>query len=236
MPVRWIVFDAVGTLIHATPDVATVYAEIGRRHGSQLTPGEVAARFTKAFRESEERDLTGAGSEQANEASEEVRWRQIVAEVLPDVSAPDACFQDLFQHFGDPGSWACFDDVGPALERLARRDLQLAIASNFDARLHPVCDGLAELASIPQRVVSSEVGFRKPSRSFYDALLRQIGACAGEVLMVGDDPENDVRGAVEAGLKAVLIDRRDVLATRDTELAGEFRIVNSLLELDSLLS
>lgn len=230
MPIRWVVFDAVGTLIFATPGVSQAYHRIGRRHGSQLTEQEVALRFRTAFSESESQDEDG-GREQTSEATEEARWRRIVAQVLSDVTPPDACFDDLFRHFGQPAAWACFDDVEPALVNLARRGLQFAMASNFDARLHSVCDGLAELASIRHRIVSSELGFRKPSSSFYDALLRQIDASPDEVLMVGDDLVNDVRGAEVAGMRAVLIDRREGRSN-----ASDVTTVNSLLQLESVLS
>lgn len=226
MSVRWVVFDAVGTLIYATPTVATAYHEIGRRHGSKLDRDEVAARFRAAFRKSEQRNLSVS-----SEATEKTRWRRIVAEVLPDVTSPEACFDDLFRYFGKPASWACFDDVEPALSTLAARGVQIAVASNFDARLHSVCDGLVPLAPIQHRIVSSEVGFRKPSRSFYDALLRRIDSSPEEVLMVGDDLENDVRGAEAAGLRAALINRRDV-----DSLSSDVFTVKTLLELEAVLS
>lgn len=232
MPIRWVVFDAVGTLIFATPGVAVAYHEIGQRHGSQLSLEEVSARFRSAFRNLETQDLSGDGSEITSEAIEEERWRKIVSDVLSDVTSPDACFEDLFHHFGDPSSWACFDDVDGAIANLTSGGLQLAMASNFDARLHSVCEGLPELTSIPRRVVSSEVGFRKPSRSFYDALLRQIDASPNEVLMVGDDLANDVRGAEAAGIRAVLIDRSSIR----NKSTAEVTTVNSLLELESVLS
>lgn len=232
MSVRWVVFDAVGTLIYASPKVATAYFEIGVRHGSQLSLKQVAERFRKAFRESENRDLapSGPNSGQTSEATEEERWRQIVADVLPDTDSPDACFEELFAHFGLPDSWACFDDVQPTLQLLRERGLDFAIASNFDARLHSVCDGLAPVARISRRIVSSVVGFRKPSRSFYDALLRTIGAGPNEVLMVGDDPENDVLGAESTGIRAVLIDRRENSSPLDGVTS-----IKSLLELESVL-
>lgn len=233
MPIRWVVFDAVGTLIFATPGVAVAYHEIGQRHGSQLSLEEVSARFRSVFRNSETRDLSGDGSEITSEAIEEERWRKIVSEVLSDVTSPDACFEDLFRHFGEPASWACFDDVSPVIANLTSRGLQLAMASNFDARLHSVCEGLPELTSIPRRVVSSEVGFRKPSCSFYDAMLRQIDASPAEVLMVGDDLANDVRGAEAAGIRAVLIARG---SSRKNKSIADVTTLNSLLELESVLS
>jgi putative hydrolase of the HAD superfamily len=56
-------------------------------------------------------------------------------------------------------------------------------------------------------VISSEVGFRKPHRSFFQAACAHLGLPAEEVLSVGDDVENDVRGAIRAGLAGLLLDR-----------------------------
>ncbi|MFP6762523.1 MAG: HAD-IA family hydrolase [Planctomycetaceae bacterium] len=241
MPVRWVVCDAVGTLIYAVPDVATTYHQIGRRHGSVLSRSEISTRFSAAFQEAETRDSTAWRGSDGNrpdtggtlltcESLEKRRWRRIVDSVLPDVDSPDACFDELFEHFGKPSSWACFEDVHPTLTGLQRRGIRLAIASNFDSRLHTVCDGLEPLRTIEHCVVSSEVGFRKPSRSFYDAVLCRIGSAACEVLMVGDDLQNDVCGAQSAGIRAALIFRGDC-----ENLPPNVAVLTELLEIETLL-
>lgn len=45
----------------------------------------------------------------------------------------------------------------------------------------------------------------KPSRAFFAAAVRTIGVPAEETVMVGDDVEADVGGALEAGLHGVLV-------------------------------
>lgn len=45
----------------------------------------------------------------------------------------------------------------------------------------------------------------KPSRAFFDQIVASTGLAAEECVMVGDDVEGDVVGAVEAGLKGVLV-------------------------------
>lgn len=39
--------------------------------------------------------------------------------------------------------------------------------------------------------------------------MRDLGVPASDVLMVGDSIENDIHGAEQVGIKAVLIDRED---------------------------
>ena len=59
-------------------------------------------------------------------------------------------------------------------------------------------------------VVSSEVGWKKPGREFFRAVVDTCGYRAEQVLMVGDDPVNDVEGALDSGMQAVWVDRTTV--------------------------
>ena len=45
----------------------------------------------------------------------------------------------------------------------------------------------------------------KPSGGFFDSVLEDLGSVAAEVAMVGDDIESDIGGALDAGLRAVLV-------------------------------
>lgn len=225
---HWVVFDAVGTLIHPTPSVSVAYHSIASGHGSQLTVTEIGDRFRRAFRQSERQSFengSAVGSHWfSNDAIELARWRWIVNEVIPDVDDREACFVDLWEHFARPGSWSCFDDVGPALAQLKQAGYRLAIASNFDSRLHAVCDSHAALSAIERRFVSSQTGFRKPAPDFYSTVVAQCGRRADEILMIGDDPEHDVAGPIAAGMQAVLLDRKSA-NPREKSIAslGELR-------------
>jgi putative hydrolase of the HAD superfamily len=203
-------FDAVGTLITPLPSPGDIYHQTARHFGSQLDAVEIARRFKQAFRNSELADAAADAELRlvTSEARERERWKQIVAEVIDDISDGAACFEHLFSHFAQPASWCCFDEVPQVLAELQNRGYMLAIASNFDRRLHDVCDGFPALRKIGLRIISSEVGFRKPGDKFFEALVSQTGCDPAEVLMVGDDLVNDVEGARRAGLGAVLINRR----------------------------
>jgi putative hydrolase of the HAD superfamily len=213
--VRWIAFDAVGTLIRPNPSAGAIYHRVGARHRSLLSAAEVTARFRDVFaRVSESDDLKCGCAEAVDrlhtcEARERLKWRQIVRLVLDDVAAPDACFEELFAHFGRPDSWACFPEVGASLRKLRQAGYRLAVCSNFDSRLNAVMEGLPELAPIELRIISSEVKYRKPSGRFFEALIRSADCTASEILFVGDDPTNDVAAAHAAGLAALQIDRKD---------------------------
>jgi len=240
---RWIVFDAVGTLIFPTPDVATAYHRVGSAHGSRLSQDAVRDRFRAAFRRTENSDGSGESGMRTCEADEVERWQQIVAEVFDDLSpsAADDCFRELFDHFARPEAWACFDDVAPTFATLRSEGFNIAVASNFDSRLNSVCDGLPPLNEVGVRVVSSEVGFNKPSRGFYDAVLRLVDASPDEVMVIGDDAINDVQGAEQSGIRGVLIDRGGARlfsteASESEAATGRGTVIHSLLDVLELVS
>lgn len=198
----WIAFDAVGTLITPDPPVAEVYHRIGQKHGSRLSRTEVDLRFRDVFgRRAADGELS------SNEAAEREFWRIVVGQVLDDVTDREGCFEELHAWFAMPAAWRCYNDVAGALASLRECGYRLAIASNFDGRLHSVRNGLPELEAIETCVVSSEVGWRKPHAGFFAALVERCGCSPEQILMVGDDLRVDVCGAEHAGLRAVWLQR-----------------------------
>jgi putative hydrolase of the HAD superfamily len=61
--------------------------------------------------------------------------------------------------------------------------------------------------------VSSRVGYAKPDRRIFNAALDYHGLASSDALHVGDSETHDLRGASEAGLRAILIERRGAAAT-----------------------
>jgi putative hydrolase of the HAD superfamily len=202
--VRAVVFDAVGTLIDPDPSAAEVYFHVGQRFGSRLSLETIAKRFREAFQVEEQQDRQSGWK--TSEAREIERWRNIVGHVLDDVSDPQACFQQLFEHFAQPKSWRCQAHAGPVLNGLARRGLTLGLASNYDSRLRSVVQGKPELHPLKHLIISSEVLWRKPAEKFFAALCRIVAQPPETILYIGDDPINDYQGALAAGLTALLFD------------------------------
>ncbi len=199
---RFILFDAVGTLMYADPTVAEVYHAAGQPFGSRLSVAEIQRRFPLALA------AEHGASAPTSDANERQRWRRIVRRVMDDVpEAGEAVFEQLWTHFAQPQSWRLFDDVRPALASLARGRFRLGIASNFDARLKTIVRGHPPLASCEFVFVSSEVGYMKPDPRFFRAIEERLGAAPTEIALVGDDEISDVQGATAAGWRAIRLDR-----------------------------
>ena len=112
---------------------------------------------------------------------------------------------------------------------MAQAGYRLAIASNFDGRLHSVCDALPNLSLIEHRIVSATIGARKPAPEFYAAVIQNCNCEPHQILMIGDNLECDFRGPRAAGLKALHLDRgltvgSDSQLTTLAELAARLRV------------
>jgi putative hydrolase of the HAD superfamily len=206
LPIRAVFFDAVGTLIHPDPAAGEVYHQVGQRFGSRLQRADVLQRFKTAFAAQEQRDAWRDG--RTSEKRELERWRAIVEACLPDVVDGDKCFRSLHEHFARPDAWAVQPGAGDVLAKLQVRRVGLGLCSNFDHRLRTVLAGLPELRPIQWVAISSEVGWRKPAAAFYAAVARCAQLAPEQILVVGDDRDNDYLGARQAGMQAVLFDPR----------------------------
>ena len=54
-------------------------------------------------------------------------------------------------------------------------------------------------------VVSEEVGWRKPSAYIFQYAINRLQIQASEAVYIGDSPNEDIKGAKQAGLKTVFV-------------------------------
>ena len=123
-------------------------------------------------------------------------WGDTVMRVFPGYAGPMADWPEV----------AAVPGVEAALATLAPHHL-LALATNA------ADSGAALVRAALQRVglaryfalvfTARELAARKPQPAFFEALLRELGCAAGEVVMIGDDYAADVAGAKAAGLRGV---------------------------------
>jgi putative hydrolase of the HAD superfamily len=220
MAIRYILFDAVGTLIYPEPSVAAAYELMARKHGVELTREEIAARFPTAYR----RVFARPDDLATSEAADLARWRTVVAEVFHESPhSVDAILTGLWEHFSRPQHWPLYDDVAAVWAELESRGYVLGIASNFDARLRRILAGHACLADCSHIFLSTELGYAKPSPSFFQQIQRRLGVAPRELLMVGDDELHDVAAARTAGWQAMRINR-------SAPVAGELGSLRELLD------
>jgi putative hydrolase of the HAD superfamily len=84
---------------------------------------------------------------------------------------------------------------------------KIALVSNFthSAFLHRTLKRLDIKQFFDYIIDSDVVGWRKPHQNIFKELLKQSKATAEEAVFIGDDPETDIKGAKQMGIKAVLL-------------------------------
>lgn len=130
---------------------------------------------------------------------------------LVDRPAPDdAELDQVFDRYleGYERGWVAFPDALPAVQRLRREGLRIAVLTNGDheqqtAKLRAI--GLLDLCG--PVIASSRTGAPKPDPRAYAAACAAVGASPEAVLMVGDNHDLDVLAPRAAGLRAVHLDR-----------------------------
>ena len=205
MTIPCVVFDAVGTLIHPKQPVAQTYAGVGRDHGSKLTEAQIEESFSRAFGEATKSRKTL----QTNEKTEHNFWHEVVCAVFHDVPTAKrkGILTELWSHFGTSAAWNIFDDVLATLDHLREEEVTIAVGSNFDRRLHTVCDGLGISNLVDRTFDSASLGHNKPSPHFFQHIQSELGYRPQQLVMVGDDRHADVDGAISSRWNAIWVNR-----------------------------
>lgn len=208
--------DCAGTLIDPWPSVGAVYASVGERCGYRgLDADELNRRFAQVWGGLRRFDYTRRS------------WFEVVRETMEGLVAigdMDRYFMEAYEGFGRATAWRVPGDVRPCLEALQRLKIPLAVISNFDERLTPLLRELGLAGYFEVIVASGPLGVHKPSTGIFHHACRQLGVSPEYTLHVGDRVEEDLKGAREAGMQGMLLDR---LARED----GRGDVIGSLARL-----
>lgn len=92
-----------------------------------------------------------------------------------------------------------------------------------------ISGGLSDL--IHRNVLSDDCGITKPQRGIFDYALEQCGAEAATSVMIGDNPDADIKGAHDAGWRTIYFNIRSLEPIEGTADA----VVTSLDEIQQIL-
>ena len=218
-----VLFDAGGVLV----DLDYGYLErlVRASHGP-VSRAALAEADGLARREINETVRTGGSVGDA--------WRDYFRVLLARVGVPpaqhEAVIDSLWEAHERVGLWtvACegaLDLVG----RLKRRGIRLGVVSNAEGRVAQHLDTAGFGGAFETVVDSHLVGVAKPDPAIFRIALERLSLAPEQAVFVGDLPEVDVRGAHDAGLTAVLLDRHGLYPDVDAQR------IASLAELAGLL-
>ncbi|MGW3495617.1 HAD family hydrolase [Streptomyces sp. NPDC001020] len=158
------------------------------------------------------------------------RVRVFLGEELTDTGA-DAWYCRYKAHYET--AWALFPDALPALDILATSHRHAVLSnSSIHVQEHKL-RVLGILDRFEAVVCAAELGVSKPEARAFHAACEALELTPHQVAYVGDHPEIDGRGAAEAGLLSVWIDRDGLYASADAP--DGFHRISSLAELPAVL-
>ncbi|MER6998739.1 HAD family hydrolase [Streptomyces sp. NPDC000410] len=99
-----------------------------------------------------------------------------------------------------------YPDVRPALAQLRADGLWLGIAGNQTVRAGGILRELF-MADVDLIGTSDDWGASKPDPEFFVRVADAVPFTPGEILYVGDRVDNDIRPAIEAGMRTALVHR-----------------------------
>jgi len=198
-PPKAVLLDALGTLLSFEPPAPHLRTALARR-GHDV--GEEAAKAAIRAEIAYYRAHLHEGTDAASLADLRGRCAEAMQPALPGVPLPDvlAALMEALRFLAYP-------DAAPALTALRAAGIRTVVVSNWDASLHERLTETGLAVLVDGALASAEVGAAKPDRDIFAAALELAGAAPYEAWHVGDTIDADVKGARDAGLSPVLIDR-----------------------------
>jgi putative hydrolase of the HAD superfamily len=114
--------------------------------------------------------------------------------------------------------------------RLRETGVGMYVVSNWDLGLFEVLEDLDWIRYFDRVVVSAVSGVEKPDPRLFEEALEASGVGRDRVVHVGNDPVTDIRGAAEAGIDTVLVDRKGNIAAPEATF-----VIPDLSELPDLV-
>ncbi len=208
MHLKTLFLDAGAVLVF--PNWTRASAVLGE-HGIKVDPATLAAGEPHVRKQIDEPALIRS-------APDDKRGRRYFDLVFDAAGVPpsperDAALDELRTYHATHNLWEVVPpDVVPALERLRRLGLQLAVVSNANGTLRAKFERVGLARRVDCVIDSAEVGIEKPDARIFECALERLGARRESTLHVGDIYHVDVVGARAAGIRAMLLDPLDLYA------------------------
>ena len=199
--IRAVLFDVDFTLARPGPELMPEgYVTCGARHGLELD----ASCYENA------RDAAFVDLQHHPELDhDEEIWVAFTERIVLGMGgrgpAAHAVAVELTSRWAQHANFELYDDTVPTLRRLREQGVRVGLVSNSarDVREFAVHHGL----EIDAGISSFHHGKTKPHASIFRAVLELLEVEPHEALMVGDSVDDDIEGALAAGMHAVLLDR-----------------------------
>ncbi|MCX8072696.1 MAG: HAD family hydrolase [Candidatus Binatia bacterium] len=224
-----VLFDLFGTLVHFSAEVTSLEAgqERWRRAMRWLAeavaeqlPGCPFESFLEAL-SATTREIVGSRAPDYWEVPSVERFRRALRRLGVEGPRQQVIAHELAEtHMAHLVSGTAVDPCASAvLSELRRRGYRLGLVSNFDhaPAAYRTLERHGLRSAFDAVVISAAFGRRKPHPSIFLSALQSLGAKAEDSWFVGDTYEEDIVGALAAGIRALWLHPEPDPSTRARE-------------------
>jgi len=204
-------FDFYNTLARYEPAAEVVQTSVCREFGFDIDVNTMRKALAMADHHFYEENRRFSVAKRPQQEQDEIylRHQEMAmrnAGLNPDRQTVSMVMKRIWEVAGTI-SFTLFDDALPTLEDLKGRGLTLGLISNIPPEKLPVLTKLGVKTFLDVIVIPQEASADKPDRAIFDVAVKRAGVRASEALHVGDQYYIDAAGAMNAGLRALLLDR-----------------------------
>ena len=207
---KLITFDVTNTLIKVNVSPSYQYAAMGKKCGLDVNESAIKDVYGTEWNHFKQQ-YPIYGANQGMTCTE--WWHKFVFRVFNAAGyrGSKSQLQEVAQRLHDefpktPEFWQVLPGATTVLEQLKQNGTQLAVLSNFDDRLEDVLEMLALRDYFSVIVTSFSAKNEKPSKEIFQTALNSFQVQAEDAVHIGDNLEEDYRGALNAGMNAILYD------------------------------
>ncbi|MGB9778679.1 MAG: HAD family hydrolase [Candidatus Bathyarchaeales archaeon] len=225
--IRAVSFDCGGTLYYEVEGDHIVFHRILHELGYDFGVAEVERALHDA------RVWWNSEKAKTGEVWTERSWAKLLQRMAMNLKIPESISvaECLREHWLLTAEFRAYEDAVPTLNELKNKGFTLIVISNVSSRKN--LKTYLRKAGIPNYfdaiIASGDVGYEKPNPEIFRTASRTLNIPLNCILHIGDKYEEDYLGAYNAGLKALLIDRKN----RYTRI--QCPKISNLKELTSLL-
>lgn len=205
MKMKAVLFDLGGTLITASP-IPEVMKEILKINGVERSLEEIEQARKAAEKHIDTENLPILGDK---------FWIQSNKQVLKQLGIRgDASFlaEKMTKLWWQYADVELYPDAEETLKTLKQHRLKMGLITNgLESDVREILPKIGLTGFFDVETTSDKVGKMKPNKEIFLYALEKLGIPPNKALFVGDMIEHDYKGAKESGLKALLIDRKNVI-------------------------
>lgn len=220
MTLKAILFDLGGTLIN-TASPSEIIRRILGKYGFKVPLNRIEA----AHRIAEEKFLIEDYRRPYYEFW--IKWNKIILNELNIMENSELLAKVLVDEWWDNADVNLYPNTRKVLVRLREMGLKIGVISNaFRKDIEEILARINLVNFFDVEVGIDSVGKPKPHREIFLYALKALGIKPSEALFVGDSLEKDYFGALNAGLKAVLLDRNNMIRENVVKIRDLVELLN----------